>query len=82
MADWGYMTTKERKEREREIYARLDGETREVEMTHEDAQRMLCRTCKFYASILIGGYGLTRDDPWRLYGCRCKYKYVWVYIVK
>lgn len=77
-----YKSKAAREAQERAYYERLDRDTPEREMTMEDSQRMLCRTCNHYASIILGGYGFSRPDPWKLYGCRCKYKYVWVWTIK
>lgn len=77
-----HQTKKEREAFEKAYWDRLDKEVPEREMTLENSQRMLCRQCMKYASIVIGGYGFTREDPWKLYRCDCKYKYVWVYTIK
>lgn len=73
-----YKTRAAREALQAQQYAELDKRTPEREMTMKDSQRMLCKTCLKYANIVIGGYGFSRPDPWKLYRCDCKYKYVWV----
>lgn len=60
-------------------YAALDARIPERRLAEDQIEKLRCRVCNRKAFMVFDHYALTRPDPWMLFACDCRGKYVWVY---